>query len=131
MPMEDVLKSSIGIPTEGYLHQLYYYYPIEGGYEQIVHGFAKRVRGAVRPSFVVREVRRDAGRWVINGERTYDDLVSTMPIHELLRVWRDAPAAARETAAKLRYNSLINVVIGVNEDRGYPWTALYVPDREI
>src|SRR5438552_1480229 len=46
-PMEDVLKSSIGISTEGYLHQLYYYYPIEGGYESVVHGFAKRVRGKI------------------------------------------------------------------------------------
>ncbi|HEX9163448.1 MAG TPA: NAD(P)-binding protein, partial [Thermoanaerobaculia bacterium] len=26
-PMEDVIKSAIGIPTEGYLHQLHFYYP--------------------------------------------------------------------------------------------------------
>ncbi len=134
-PMEDVLKSSIGIPTEGYLHQLNFFYPIEGGYEQIVHGFAKRVRGRIRTSFVVGEVRRDGELWQVTsttGERrTYDELVSTLPIHELLNVWRGAPAAARKNAAKLRYNSLINVVLGVNEDRGYPWTALYVPDPEI
>jgi protoporphyrinogen oxidase len=134
-PMEDVLKSSIGIPTEGYLHQLYYYYPIEGGYEQIVRGFARRVRGVIRPSFVVGRVSRDGDGWRVtsttNDERRYDELISTLPIHELLRVWRDAPAEAHETAAKLRYNSLINVVIGVNEDRGYPWTALYIPDPEI
>jgi protoporphyrinogen oxidase len=68
---------------------------------------------------------------VVNGERSYDELVSTLPIHELLKVWPDAPAAARQAAAKLRYNSLINVVIGVSEDRGYPWTALYIPDPEI
>ena len=130
-PMEDVLKSSIGIPTEGYLHQLNFFYPIEGGYEQIVHGFAKRVRGDIRTSFVVGEVRREGDRWVVNGERKYDELISTLPIHELLKVWRDAPPEVHEHAAKLRYNSLINVVLGVNEDRGYPWTALYVPDPEI
>jgi protoporphyrinogen oxidase len=82
----------------------------------------------------VERVSRDAAQWVVtaNGERhTYDDLVSTIPIHELLKVWRDAPREVHETAAKLRYNSLINVVLGVNEDRGYPWTALYVPDPEI
>ena len=129
-PMEDVLKSAIGIPTEGYLHQLYYYYPVEGGYEQIVHGFAKRVRGTIRAPFAVERVRREGGRWVVN-DRSYDELVSTLPIHELLRIWPDAPAEARDAAAKLRYNSLINVVIGVGEDRGYRWTALYVPDPEI
>lgn len=134
-PMEDVLKSSIGIPTEGYLHQLYYYYPIEGGYEQIVHGFARRVRGVIRPAFVVDRVSRDGDGWRVssttNDERRYDELISTLPIHELLKIWRDAPAEVNEAAAKLRYNSLINVVIGVNEDRGYPWTALYIPDPEI
>jgi protoporphyrinogen oxidase len=129
-PMEDVLKSAIGIPTEGYLHQLNFFYPVEGGFEQIVRGFAKRVRGEVRSSFVVEDVRHDGDRWRVN-DRVYDELVSTMPIHELLKVWADAPSAAREAAAKLRYNSLINVVLGVNEDRGYAWTALYVPDPEI
>jgi len=133
-PMEDVLKSSIGIPTEGYLHQLNFHYPIEGGYEQIVRGFAKRVRGTIRTPCAVERVRRDGARWEVtaNGERwTYDELVSTLPIHELLKVWRDAPREVHEHAAKLRYNSLINVVLGVNEDRGYPWTALYVPDPEV
>jgi protoporphyrinogen oxidase len=129
-PMEDVLKSAIGIPTEGYLHQLNFFYPIDGGFEQIVRGFAKRVRGEVRSSFVVEDVRRDGDRWRVN-DRAYDELVSTIPIHELLKVWPDAPAEAREAGAKLHYNSLINVVLGVNEDRGYPWTALYVPDPEI
>lgn len=129
-PMEDVLKSAIGIPTEGYLHQLNFFYPIEGGFERIVQGFAKRVRGDVRSSFVVGDVRRDGDRWRVN-DRVYDELVSTIPIHELLKVWRDAPDEVHTAAAKLRYNSLINVVLGVNEDRGYPWTALYVPDPEI
>src|SRR5436305_5583098 len=65
-PMEDVLKSAIGIPTEGYLHQLFFYYPIEGGYEQIVHGFAKRVRGALSTSFAVRSVARDGDGWRVS-----------------------------------------------------------------
>src|SRR5215212_6128439 len=125
-PMEDVLKSSIGIATEGYLHQLNFHYPIEGGFEEIVRGFGKRVRGVVRSSFVVSRVRRDGNRWLVNDERAYDELVSTLPIHELLKVWDDAPPEVHDIAAKLRYNSLINVVIDVSEDRGYPWTALYV-----
>jgi protoporphyrinogen oxidase len=49
----------------------------------------------------------------------------------LLPIWADAPAAAHEAAARLRYNSLINVVIGTNEDRGHPYTAIYVPDPKI
>lgn len=136
-PMEDVLKSSIGIPTEGYLHQLYFYYPIEGGYESLVHAFAGRVRGHVETKWEVASVRRDDKNehWYVMSksgeERLYHHVISTLPIHELLKVWPEAPPAAREAAAKLRYNSLINVLIGCDEDRGLPYTAIYVPDPKI
>ena len=134
-PMEDVLKSSIGISTEGYLHQLYYSYPTVGGFEAIVHGFEKRVRGTIRTSWPVASVEKTGDGWRVvsasGEERTYETLVSTLPIHELLKIWRDAPAAVHEEAAKLRYNSLMNVLIGCNTDPGHNYTALYVPDRDL
>jgi protoporphyrinogen oxidase len=134
-PMEDVLKSSIGIPTEGYLHQLHFYYPVEGGYESLVHAFAKQVRGTIRTSTPVTDVAREGNAWRVTTSdgavHTYEVLVSTIPVHELLQVWREAPAAARERAEKLRYNSLINVLLGIREDRGYPYTALYIPDPAV
>jgi protoporphyrinogen oxidase len=133
-PMEDVLKSAVGIPTEGYLHQLYFSYPVEGGYEAIVHGFARRVQGRIETSAAVERIEKNGGQWVVTtvgGVRhEYDVLVSTLPIHELLRVWSDAPDAARRAATRLRYNSLINVLLGMNEDRMYPYTAIYVPEPE-
>lgn len=134
-PLEDVLKSSIGIPTEGYLHQLNFSYPTEGGFEAIVKAFAKRVRGDIRTGWAVACVEHRGEKWIVtshSGEkRDYDTLVSTLPIHELLKVWLDAPPEAQEAARKLRYNSLINVVIGSSEDRGYPYTAVYLPDPDI
>jgi protoporphyrinogen oxidase len=134
-PMEDVLKSAIGIPTEGYLHQLYYSYPTVGGFESIVHGFEKRVRGDIHTNWPVASVARDGEGWRVTAasgeERRYRTLVSTLPIHELLKVWPEAPDETRALAAKLRYNSLVNVLIGCNADPGHNFTALYVPDREI
>jgi protoporphyrinogen oxidase len=134
-PMEDVLRSAIGISTEGYLHQLYYSYPTEGGFEAIVRAFAERVTGEIHTSWPVASVARDGSRWrvrsVSGAERTYDTLVSTLPIHELVKVWDDAPPELHEQVARLRYNSLINVLIGCRSDPGHNYTALYVPDPEI
>lgn len=134
-PMEDVLKSSIGIPTEGYLHQLFYSYPDVGGFEAIVHAFASRVRGQISTSWPVASVERDGDGWRVvseeGDERWFGALVSTMPIHELLKVWKDAPPAAHQEAAKLHYNSLVNVLIGCNADPGHNFTAVYVPDPGI
>jgi protoporphyrinogen oxidase len=134
-PMEDVLKSAIGIPTEGYLHQLYYSYPTLGGFEAIVHGFEKRVRGEIHTSWRVASIARDGAGWRVTSddgeERWYRTLVNTIPLHELLKIWPEAPAETRELAKKLRYNSLVNVLIGSNTDPGHNFTALYVPDPEI
>jgi protoporphyrinogen oxidase len=134
-PMEDVLKSSIGISTEGYLHQLYYSYPTEGGFESIVKGFAERVKGDIRTNWPVAAVEKTGDGWKVTSaageERLYETLVSTLPIHELLKVWRDAPAGAHQYAAKLRYNSLVNILIGCKTDPGHNYTALYVPDPGI
>jgi len=134
-PMEDVLKSSIGIATEGYLHQLFFSYPMEGGFQTLVDAFAERVRGTIQTGWTVASVERDAGGWHVvsttGEERRYERLVSTLPFHELLKVWKDAPQAAHDLAPKLRYNSLINVLLGFSEDRGNAYTALYVPDPEI
>lgn len=134
-PMEDVVKSAIGIPTEGYLHQLFYSYPTNGGFEAIVKGFAAQVQGRVVTDCAVTSVEREGDEWRVRTsdgeERRYETLVSTLPIHELLKVWRDAPAAAHDAAGKLRYNSLVNVLIGCDTDSGHKYTAVYVPDPEI
>jgi protoporphyrinogen oxidase len=136
-PMEDVLKSAIGIATEGYLHQLFFYYPIEGGYESLVHAFATRVKGHIETGWEVASIRRDDANehWYVMSksgeERLYHEIISTIPIHDLLEIWPEAPQAAREAAGKLRYNSLINVLLGFNEDRGLPYTAIYVPDPDL
>ena len=37
-PVEDVIKSAIGIETEGYTHQSVFSYPLDGGIEALVHG---------------------------------------------------------------------------------------------
>lgn len=134
-PMEDVLKSSIGISTEGYLHQLYYSYPTTGGFESIVHAFEQRVRGSIETEWAVASVERAGEQWRVvsasGEERIYDTLVSTLPIHELLKIWNDAPQQVHDEAAKLRYNSLLNVLIGCNTDPGHNYTALYVPDPNL
>ncbi len=137
-PLEDVVKSAVGISTEGALHQLHFSYPKRGGYVSLVHAFAAAAAatggGAIRTSCPVTRVASKDGRWIVEAggtTREYDTLVSTLPVHELARVWDGFPAVAREALGRLRYSSLLNVLVGLKEDRGYPFTALYIPDPGI
>ncbi len=45
---EDILKSSLGYSTEGYLHQLYYFYPKTGGYQAICKAWQKAAGPSLR-----------------------------------------------------------------------------------
>jgi protoporphyrinogen oxidase len=88
-PAEDIIKSALGISTEGYTHQLYYYYPRQGGFESLPRALATAAapRCTIRTGFSVKSIRRDGGRWIVadrSRERAYDRLVSTIPIQEFV-----------------------------------------------
>jgi len=133
-PMEDVLKSAVGISTEGYLHQLYFYYPKVGGYQSLVKNFATLAGDKVKNNETITRVAKTKDGWDVetkSGVRKYKTLVSTLPIHDLLRVWDGAPKEAFEVLKRLRYNSLINVLIGAKEKKVLPYTAVYLPATDI
>lgn len=129
-PIEDVIKSAVGVETEGNTHQLYFGYPRTGGIEALPRSFAKHC-SKLTTNFPVRKVWRDGEQWhVSNGHitKTYDKIVSTIPIQDLVDGLPDVPEAIRRGVHGLRYNSLVVVMLGAVATAPLPYTALYVPD---
>ena len=54
-----------------------------------------------------------------------------MPLQELIKCLKNAPPYIRETVNKLKYNSLINVCIGLNKPETRDITWLYVPEKDV
>lgn len=132
-PLEDVLKSALGIETEGYVHQLYFYYPKSGGIESLVRALENKVE-KVEKNFNVRKVKRQNGKWVVSDgerERSYDRIVSTIPVFDLLAALDNVPQEVRDAAGGLRYNSLICVMIGLRPGRPSANFAVYFPQSEL
>lgn len=133
-PAEDVIKSSLGIETEGYTHQLYYYYPIVGGIQAVIRALEERIASKIITGFEVTTVARDGHRWqVSDGKNTksFDRLISTIPIFDLVKALEHVPAVVQEAMRQLKYNRLITVLIGINTPRLNDFTALYIPDRRV
>lgn len=131
-PLEDVVKASLGIPTEGYTHQLNFLYPREGGVEALVRGVLPKVR-RVRPGFRVTSVTRRGSRWIVGSEteeREYDEIVSTIPIPELVRAIRDAPGEVRAAADALVHRSLVTVMVGLARPDLNDLSWVYFPRPE-
>ena len=114
-PVEDIIKSAIGIETEGYTHQAVFSYPVEGGIEALVRAIAAPVTDRIRTNFTVTELRRTADGWEIgNGSETItaDRIISTIPLQTLLPLLDDVPDTIRQACNALRYNSIACVSVG-------------------
>jgi protoporphyrinogen oxidase len=131
-PAEDIMKSSAGIETEGYTHQLHFFYPREGGIESLINSIVKEVEKNITRNFEVRKIRKRGKRWIVSGkeELAYDKIISTIPIHCLVNSL-DVPKKVIGAAEKLKYNSLITVMLGVKKLKINDLSWLYIPDKDV
>jgi protoporphyrinogen oxidase len=131
-PPEDILKSAMGIATEGYMHQLDYHYPLRGGYQAISEAWAARVKPTY--DFPVDRIRHDGNELVVSSagrERRFDRVVSTVPLSQLVRiVGFEIPDAVREAVDRLTVNPMLAVSLGVSGTDEEQMTAVYFAERE-
>jgi len=132
--VEDIIKSSLGISTEGYTHQLYFYYPKFGGIQSLAKAFEEPIKDKIITNFEVKEVREEDGKWIVSDGRReleFDRLISTIPLHELIKALEDVPREVVEAVENLKFNSLITVGIGVDKAKLNDFSWLYIPDKEV
>ena len=135
-PAEDVIKSALGIPTEGYTHQLFFYYPKRGGFEALPRALAEASTGrlSVLTRFEVRKVWKEGARWVVSDghrERSYERLVCTMPVQSLLSALEDVPSSVVDAGRNLRFNPSIIVLVGLANCAVKDVVAVYFPQPEL
>lgn len=131
-PVEDVIKSSLGIDTEGYTHQSHFYYPKVGGIQSIIKVLEKSIFPTIMTNFEVKIIKKNSsGKWIVSdGKKEYefDQIISTIPIQELLKILSEVPIEITNAINDLKYNSLITVMLGVNVSKLNDISWLYIPD---
>lgn len=131
--LEDLLKSALGIETEGYLHQLNFFYPIQGGIQAITDNLTASIKDCVTTEFEIQKIRKEKTQWIVsNGtkEAVFEKIVSTIPINELITSM-DAPKEVKNAIADLHYLPLISVMIGLNIENVTDLHWLYIPDNSV
>jgi protoporphyrinogen oxidase len=135
-PDEDILKSAGGIETEGYLHQLYFYYPKSGGIQSLVESFRSRLNSkvAIHVEHEVKQVRKLAEKWEIKsgngGKRLFDLMVSTIPVQTLVGITENDEKIKRCVDA-LKYNSIMIGIVNVKCDKAGNNFAFMIPEKEL
>ena len=134
-PDDDIRKSAAGEATEGYLHQLYFNYPHEGGIESVVRGFSARAaaKASVHAPVKIQSIARKARGWQVvtdKGSFAGERLVNCMPLHEIFQ-YLSAPEEVRQSLNALRYNSIHIVVLKVAQDNIGDNFAVNTADRSV
>jgi protoporphyrinogen oxidase len=132
-PVEDIIKSAIGIETEGYTHQAVFSYPLAGGIEALVTAIAQPVLPFIRTGFRVISLKKTNGQWQIgNGSDTItaDRVICTIPVQHLLPCLERVPEKVTAACRALVYNSLVCVNIGI-KGRIPAISWMYVPDKAL
>ena len=125
-PVEDVLRSAVGIRTEGYQHQAVFFYPERGGFQAITDGIAAGVADRVRLSTPATELVRHGEGWRVNGE-DFDAVVSTLPLTYLPDIAGDVPASVAEAMRALEFNSLTCLLIALDRHEHPDLSWIYLP----
>lgn len=130
-PIEDIVKSAIGIDTEGYTHQSVFWFPKRGGFETLVRGTVDGGGFSLQCGVAVQCVERKGNGFRVDGE-PFDLVVNTVPLPQIESAIREIPGEIRADIQALRPISLVNVMIGVRLDAPLPplsWVYLPFADQ--
>jgi protoporphyrinogen oxidase len=135
---EDIIKSAKGLSTEGYLHQLYFYYPKEGGINSLVKAFMNQFNHKVRviEGSSINALQKINDKWKISTDKgfhgEYDWVVSTIPVQILTALYQyNIPKEIRNAVDGLKSNSIMITVINVKKDNLGNNFAVMVPDKNV
>jgi protoporphyrinogen oxidase len=76
--------------------------------------------------YKVKSVEKtERGKWIVNGEKEYDLIISTLPLNVLPSLIKDVPQGILDAAGKLKYNK-VTTMLWETEATDRTWT--YIPD---
>lgn len=132
-PVEDVVRSFLKMETEGYTHQLNFFYPKSGGIQSVTDTLSSGLSGKIRFNAKISKIEKK-GKWLVHHDgkvSEYDKLVSTIPVMELLESLESVPKDVLKAARELKFNSLINILIGVDRPKINDFHWVYIPEEDV
>ena len=129
---QEPIKTAVGIPTEGYKHQLFFYYPKKGGYEEFCKALEKKCKN-IKTKFLTRKIYKKKNKWFIENNGSVikcDKIISTIPIKDLLGYLDKVPKKVITASNNLKSNSLIQISLAFECKEKIPYTAIYFPNKE-
>lgn len=134
-PISDIIKSAKGIKTEGYKHQLNFYYPKKKGIQSLFDSFKNSLNNKVNliNNAKINKIITSKNKHKIyfnNRNIKSDYLISTIPLNELNKYVSSNPKIS-EVSKKLLFNSIKIIMLKVKGNFAGKNFAFMIPDKDI
>lgn len=133
---EEIRRSAAGETIQGYLHQLYFSFPKNGGIQAVPDGFLNRLNNKcnVYTNSKVTYIKKTSnGFEVVAGDKVYngDLLISTIPVQELTCCYNGSTEELKRYVNDLRYNSIKILFAKLPYDLCGNNFAFMIPDKDV
>jgi UDP-galactopyranose mutase len=132
--LEEIIEGALAPVSKPMGPNARFGYPVKGGFQALMNGFLPHIRGKIELNAnVVQLLPQEHLIALADGRRfRYDDLISTMPLPELIKLIGDAaPAEVRLAARGLQHISIRCVNIGVQREAITDKHWIYYPEDPI
>lgn len=135
---EEIRRSAAGETVDGYVHQLYFSYPSQGGIEAVPNGFLKRLdpeKCHIKTNSEVCKITKDGRKYSVyttdGACYTADQVISTIPVQALTASYEGATDELKACVSDLRYNSIAIAFVKTPYDLCGDNFAFMIPDKNV
>lgn len=132
--IKDIVNGALGIKDKAFGYNPSFLYPVQGGIKALPDAFLPFVENLALGEELV-EIHTERRRALFRNrqgyrEESYESLVSTMPVTELVKRCIDLPPAVKDAAAALRWVSVYSVNLGIDRAGITDKHWIYFPEPE-
>ncbi len=116
--LKEVITGALEDQTKGFGVNAFYRYPKRKGFGYIAESIAKKCKDRIYTNMEASNINLNKKEVEFNKDIvvSYNKLLSTLPLPELIKIIPDAPEDVRNAVSKLKNNSIFVVNIAINRE---------------
>jgi protoporphyrinogen oxidase len=130
--LNQLLDGTVKEGEEEFGYNAHFWYPKRGGINQLPAALASGIKHIYTESSVTRIDLAKKEITINSGSREkFDYLISTLPLPEIQHLAKDMPKIISRLFKKLKWNSIFNLNLGVEEQEGIGRHWVYFPQQKL
>lgn len=129
--IDEVLRGAMTKETPNVHYTKEIHYPIEGGYQAFLKPFTEDLPIYLDRTVTCVNAEQKTVEFQTGESIGYENLISTIPLNELIGCMEDVPREIKTEADKLDYTSGVLVSIGLKRENVAPALWFYIYDEDI